>query len=300
MSVSQPSAATPLQSAKPSWQVPIPHCPAEQPAVPFATGGQTAPQAPQFVTSNAMSASHPFAALPSQSAWPGSHQATPAHTPARQAGAPFSTGGQAMPQSPQCQGSLATSTQRGLLSGHNFTGGGSQTQAPDAQDPRPQKIPQPPQLPSAVKSRQTVQLPPSGSQPGGAGQAPTGAASQTQAPDTQDPRPHSTPQPPQFGSLERSAQPQTPTPQWHTVSPGAQLGQRYGGHSCSGCSGRAQPSSCAARPTTTEITWARTPDRTSISTLSIGSAVPIPKGGWALGCGRLGAARSRVAGRHGR
>ena len=66
-SVSQPLAASPSQSAKPSLHIPTRHTPSAQPGVPLGiTHGR--PHAPQWVLSVRTSTSQPLAALPSQSA----------------------------------------------------------------------------------------------------------------------------------------------------------------------------------------------------------------------------------------
>lgn len=78
--VSQPSACTPLQSAKPALQLAILHAPAKQAGTPLGTE-HTLPHRPQLAVL-VRSASHPFDARPSQSANPATHvkpQALPLH-----------------------------------------------------------------------------------------------------------------------------------------------------------------------------------------------------------------------------
>lgn len=67
MSVSQPSAALPLQSAKPVEQAAMVQAPTVQPAVAFGRV-QAWPQVPQLVAVVRRSTSQPFPAAPSQSA----------------------------------------------------------------------------------------------------------------------------------------------------------------------------------------------------------------------------------------
>ena len=65
-STSQPSAAFPLQSAKPALHTKV-QCPAEHAGSAFAGDGQAVPQAPQFVTLDCRVVSQPSAAVPLQS-----------------------------------------------------------------------------------------------------------------------------------------------------------------------------------------------------------------------------------------
>jgi hypothetical protein len=68
-STSQPSAAMPLQSAKPSVQA-KPHAPAAQVARAFAGAVQATPQPPQWATLVTVLVSQPSAAMPLQSPKP--------------------------------------------------------------------------------------------------------------------------------------------------------------------------------------------------------------------------------------
>lgn len=61
--VSQPSEKRPLQSPKPRLQEATIQLPLMQPAMPFATGGQTIPHAPQLAVLEAVLVSHPSVAL---------------------------------------------------------------------------------------------------------------------------------------------------------------------------------------------------------------------------------------------
>jgi len=66
MLVSQPSAYWPLQSRKPGLQAAMKHVPPEQAGVPFGTGEQGRPQAPQLLTSLLRFVSQPLDTLLSQ------------------------------------------------------------------------------------------------------------------------------------------------------------------------------------------------------------------------------------------
>jgi len=70
--VSHPLAAIPSQSPKPASHVSR-HTPSAQDDAAFATTGQVAPQAPQFVVSLWSPASQPSALTPLQSPKPGAH-----------------------------------------------------------------------------------------------------------------------------------------------------------------------------------------------------------------------------------
>lgn len=102
MLVSQPFAALPSQLAKPALHEATPHAPAEQPAVPFSTAGQTLPQAPQLVTLDAVLVSQPSA--PPLQSLKGALQRIP-QTPPPQTAAPFGAPPQTLPQPPQFAGS---------------------------------------------------------------------------------------------------------------------------------------------------------------------------------------------------
>src|SRR5262249_2790788 len=95
---SQPSAAIPLQLAKPGLQLATAQLPATQLAVALGTE-QTSPQAPQFVTLVSIFVSQPSAALLLQSAKPLSQLAT-VQTPLLQPAAPCAME-QAFAQEPQ-------------------------------------------------------------------------------------------------------------------------------------------------------------------------------------------------------
>jgi hypothetical protein len=89
--VSQPSAASPLQSPNPALQVAISQVPLTQAGVACAAP-QTWPHPPQLLMSlPPMLVSQPFAELPSQLAKPGLHVLT-VQTPAWQVPVPFATG----------------------------------------------------------------------------------------------------------------------------------------------------------------------------------------------------------------
>ncbi len=70
-----PEANNPSQFEKPASQEAIAHLPAMHAPVPFNTVAQEVPQAPQLAMSESRAASHPFAAILSQSAKPGSQEA---------------------------------------------------------------------------------------------------------------------------------------------------------------------------------------------------------------------------------
>jgi hypothetical protein len=105
--VSQPSAATPLQSAKPAAQAPAgtTHAPATHAWVVTLGSAQAAPQAPQLVAAVWVSASQPSAATPLQSPKPAA-QRTMLHTPAVQPAVVVLGGAQTVPQAPQLAGSM--------------------------------------------------------------------------------------------------------------------------------------------------------------------------------------------------
>jgi hypothetical protein len=96
--ISQPSATTPLQFAKPGSQLATAHDPATQAAVPFAAL-HVLPQAPQLLTLVCVFTSQPSAGFPLQSAKPGLQAAT-THAPAEQPAVPFAIE-QTFPQPPQ-------------------------------------------------------------------------------------------------------------------------------------------------------------------------------------------------------
>jgi hypothetical protein len=96
-SASQPSAASPLQSAKPSSQIGV-QAPASH--TPLACSGwQLRPQPPQLASDSARSASQPLLASASQSSKPGAQRG--AHVPSTQRVLPCSLT-QTRPHSPQC------------------------------------------------------------------------------------------------------------------------------------------------------------------------------------------------------
>lgn len=96
--VSQPVAYERSQSAKPGLHDEIAHMPLLHAAVPFAAK-HTTPHAPQLFGSELSVASHPLAALPSQSPLPAKHTATP-QLPFTQVGEP-PIAGHAWPHDPQ-------------------------------------------------------------------------------------------------------------------------------------------------------------------------------------------------------
>jgi hypothetical protein len=96
--VSQPSAATPLQSAKPWEQATMRQVVMAQPDVALAKE-HTSPQAPQLLGSFWRLASQPSIGFVLQSAKPGLQAKT--HAAAAQLGRPFWTIGQTLPQAPQ-------------------------------------------------------------------------------------------------------------------------------------------------------------------------------------------------------
>src|SRR5262249_34255692 len=71
-----------------------------QPGVPLATGGQTLPQAPQWLTLFVVFVSQPFAGLPSQFPNPAPQPAT-AQLELAQDGVPLAMAGQTVPQALQ-------------------------------------------------------------------------------------------------------------------------------------------------------------------------------------------------------
>jgi hypothetical protein len=96
--VSQPSAGSPLQSAKPGAQLPMVQAPAVHSGVPFGELHVT-PQLPQFASSSCVLTSQPSARFPLQSAKPGSQM--PPHVPPLQSGTPLGTSWHGCPQAPQ-------------------------------------------------------------------------------------------------------------------------------------------------------------------------------------------------------
>jgi hypothetical protein len=78
--VSQPSVATPLQSAHPALQLATVHCEFAQPAVPFGAE-HSAPHPPQLFGSVVVVVSHPLPGLLSQSAVPGTGHVEHPQTP---------------------------------------------------------------------------------------------------------------------------------------------------------------------------------------------------------------------------
>jgi hypothetical protein len=104
---SQPSAALPLQSAKPSLHT-TPHAPSPHDAVALARVGHAAPQAPQLLVDARVSTSQPSSARLLQSAKPASH-ATP-HAPRAQVAAPLAGVAQSALHAPQCAVETRVST----------------------------------------------------------------------------------------------------------------------------------------------------------------------------------------------
>jgi hypothetical protein len=98
VSTSQPSAATPLQSAKPASQRPTTHAPPSHAAVALASA-QVLPQRPQLVAAVSRLVSQPLVPLPSQSPKPAA-QVKP-HAPAVHAGVALAGDGHARPHTPQ-------------------------------------------------------------------------------------------------------------------------------------------------------------------------------------------------------
>lgn len=107
MVTSHPFAAIPSQSAYPAAHAPTPQRPAAQAPVACA-GAHAIPHVPQCAPLVAVSASHPFAAIPSQSAKGAVHPATLQAPPAH-AEVPFATAHD-VPQPPQFATLLAVST----------------------------------------------------------------------------------------------------------------------------------------------------------------------------------------------
>jgi hypothetical protein len=99
---SQPLAALLSQSPKPALHI-NEHAPALQAGVPLAAAHAFA-QRPQCATLDVVSVSQPLAGLPSQSAKPAA-QRTP-HAPAAQVAVALAAAGHALPQRPQCAGSV--------------------------------------------------------------------------------------------------------------------------------------------------------------------------------------------------
>ena len=98
VSTSQPSAALPLQSAKPVLQLATRHTPASHAATPLGAS-QRVPQLPQRVTVVRVSVSQPLVASPSQSAKPVLHAY--AQRAASHDAVALARGAQAIPQPPQ-------------------------------------------------------------------------------------------------------------------------------------------------------------------------------------------------------
>ncbi len=96
---SQPFVAVTSQSANPLLHVRL-HEPATHALDPFAGEPQAPPHRPQCVADVLMFVSHPFAALPSQSAKPRLHGQE--HKPDEHVGVVFARGSHAPPHRPQC------------------------------------------------------------------------------------------------------------------------------------------------------------------------------------------------------
>jgi hypothetical protein len=107
VSISQPSAAVPLQSRKAPVQV-KPHDEPEQAGVLFARDGQALPHPPQFAGSLALLTSHPSVARTLQS-WKAPLQLNP-QVPDTQVVVALVRAGQALPQAPQLELSVAEYT----------------------------------------------------------------------------------------------------------------------------------------------------------------------------------------------
>jgi hypothetical protein len=113
VSVSQPLAALPSQSAKPALQAPITQRPAEHAGVALAAA-QVVPQAPQLVAVLVRAVSQPLALLPSQLPKP-ALQVIP-HAPIAHVAVPFAGTAHARPQPPQCAVEVLTFTHAPLQS----------------------------------------------------------------------------------------------------------------------------------------------------------------------------------------
>jgi hypothetical protein len=98
VSVSQPLAALPSQSAKPAVQITA-QAPTAHAGTALGAPGQAWPQVPQCETATRVSVSQPLVALPSQSPKPASHEPT-VHRLATQAAVALG-GSQRVPQAPQ-------------------------------------------------------------------------------------------------------------------------------------------------------------------------------------------------------
>jgi hypothetical protein len=147
MFTSQPLAASPSQSAKPSLQV-MPQRPAVHDAVPLVPL-HALPHAPQCATVFCRFTSQPFAALRSQSPNPALHELI-AHMPATQEGVAFA-GRHALPQRPQCVVDEARSAH--MPGGHNVSVPQSLSHTPERQTiPSAQRVPQAPQCCGEVPS----------------------------------------------------------------------------------------------------------------------------------------------------
>src|SRR4051794_102557 len=97
---SQPLPALLSQLPKLALQLPNPHAPATQAAVPLAGAAHAMLQAPQFFTSFSSFASQPVLSLFSQPPKPTSQPPTP-HVPPLQAAAALAGAAQALPQALQ-------------------------------------------------------------------------------------------------------------------------------------------------------------------------------------------------------
>ncbi len=104
---SHPLAAVPSQLAKPALQDPTAQAPAMQVEVLLGPAVHVAPHAPQWVALVRVSTSQPLAAMPSQSAKPGT-QVNP-HRLAVHVGEALGTGGHAVSHAPQWVGSSRSS-----------------------------------------------------------------------------------------------------------------------------------------------------------------------------------------------
>ncbi len=140
-SVSQPFEGSPSQFANPVVHAPITHDPVEH-AAPAWAKAHAFPHIPQLARLLRVSASQPFAGLPSQSPAPAVHAS--AQRPATHDAVALVPPGHTVPHPPQFMGSVAVETQRVP---QTVVCPGGQAQCPAWQvEPPPQVIPHAPQF----------------------------------------------------------------------------------------------------------------------------------------------------------
>ncbi len=135
MLISQPSAASALQSRKPARHV-KPHVDAAHVGSAFAGATHTRPHRPQFTGSEANVISQPSAATPLQSPWPAAHVSP--QTPAPHVAVENGPAGQLRKHAPQLAGLFASATS------HPSPGSPLQFPKPAAHDDTTHRAPEQP------------------------------------------------------------------------------------------------------------------------------------------------------------